>query len=122
MLETLFQLIVGHAVADYPLQSEAMARGKNRNRFLSLSDIPPGQKPVSVWWHYMTAHALVHAGAVGIVTGSTVLAVTEFILHWIIDFAKCENWTNPHQDQALHLLCKVVYAAVMCAGGACAHG
>jgi len=68
-----------------------------------------GQKPVAVWWHYMTAHALIHAGAVWLVTGNVWFALAEFVLHWAIDFAKCENWTNPHADQALHVACKVAY-------------
>ena len=52
-------------------------------------------------------HDLIQAGAVWIVTGHTGLAALEFVLHWIIDFAKCENWTGVHTDQALHVACKV---------------
>ena len=106
-MELLFKLLIGHALADYPLQGDATAKGKNRHN--PPHGIPPGQKLVAVWWHYMTAHALIHAGAVWIVTGSMWFALAEFVLHWCIDFAKCENWTNPHADQALHVACKVAY-------------
>jgi len=54
-------------------------------------------------------HDLIQAGAVWIVTGHTGLAALEFVLHWMIDFAKCENWTGIHTDQALHVACKVAY-------------
>lgn len=32
MLSTLVALLMGHALADFALQSDAMAKGKNRNR------------------------------------------------------------------------------------------
>jgi hypothetical protein len=104
----LFKLMIGHALADYPLQNDAMAKGKNRHN--PPYGLPPGQKPCQVWFHYLIAHALIHAGVVWIITGSVGFALAELVLHWMIDFAKCENWTNPHQDQLLHIGCKVVYA------------
>lgn len=104
---TLFALLIGHALADYPLQGDAIAKGKNRHN--PPYGIPPGQKPAAVWTHYLTAHALIHAGFVWAITGSGWCGAIEFVLHWIIDFAKCENWTNPHQDQLLHVVCKVCY-------------
>jgi hypothetical protein len=30
----------------------------------------------------------------------------------LIDFVKCEKWTNFHQDQGLHILSKAVYVAI----------
>jgi hypothetical protein len=109
-LALLFAMLIGHAFADYPWQGELVAKGKNRHS--PPYGIPPGQKPVAVWTHYLTAHALIHAGMVWFITGSVWLGAIEFVLHWLIDFAKCENWTNPHQDQALHIACKVVYAFI----------
>lgn len=103
----LFKFLIGHALADYPLQGDAIAKGKNRHN--PPYGLPPGQKTCRVWWHYMTAHALIHAGAVLVITNNVWLALIEFVLHWFIDFAKCENWTNPHQDQTLHVLCKIAY-------------
>ncbi len=61
------------------------------------------------WYYWLAAHALVHGGVVFVVTGSAVLALVEVILHSAIDYAKCERWIGFHQDQALHVLCKVGY-------------
>jgi len=109
-METLFALLIGFALADFAMQSDAMARGKNRHN--KPSYIPAGQTPVAVWPYYLSAHALIHAGAVWCVTGDVRLGVAEFVLHWIIDFLKCENITNPHMDQLLHFMCRVIYAVI----------
>lgn len=112
-----FALVIGHAIADFPLQGEFLAKAKNRHA--DLSDIF-GKIPIppSLWIHALTAHSLVHAGAVWLVTGSVALGVLELVIHWIIDFSKCENWTSFTTDQLLHLGCKVSYAALLCAGPA----
>ena len=107
----LFQLLIGHAVADYWGQSGDMARGKNRHNV--PMNVPPGQVPKALWWHWLTAHALIHAGAVLVVTGSVWLGLAELVLHWCIDFAKCENWTGPTQDQLLHVACKVLWSVLV---------
>lgn len=109
-MSALFALLIGHALADYPLQGEAIAKGKNRHN--PPHGIPAGQKPVAVWFHYLTAHALIHSGFVWLITGSVWLGLAEFVAHWLIDFAKCENWTNPHQDQLLHIACKIIYVII----------
>jgi len=101
----LFQLIVGHAVADFALQSDAMASEKCRH-----SDTPL-QKSVP-WYYWLSAHALIHGGAVFVVTQSVALGVAETVLHWWIDFGKCSRWFNIHVDQALHVACKVAWWAV----------
>lgn len=105
-----FALLIGHAIADFPLQGDAMAKGKNRHN--QPSNVPPGQRPVKVWFHYLTAHSLIHSGFVWAITGSIWLGLAECVLHWVIDFIKCENWTNPHGDQLLHIGCKVAYACL----------
>ncbi len=106
----LFALIIGHALADYPLQGKFLAIRKNRH-------IKPleygGDVPGIIWVYCLSAHSLVHAGAVWLVTGSVVFGFIEFVVHWLIDFAKCEKWTTFHQDQGLHLLSKVIYVAVI---------
>ena len=102
-LTLFFQLIIGHALADFVLQTPAMAAGKNRNL------LP--ETPVT-WPYWLTAHALIHAGMVGIITGSWTLAAAEFAIHWAIDFAKCENWTGIHSDQAMHVACKVLWVVL----------
>ena len=103
----LFWLLVGHAVADYPLQSDFIAKAKNRHNPMGF--IPAGQTPQVHWPFVLCAHAATHAGAVALVTGSVFLGVLEFVAHTIIDFAKCENWTSIYSDQALHVGCKLLW-------------
>lgn len=106
----LFALIIGHAVADYPMQGKFLAIRKNRH-------IKPleygGEVPPSLWVYCLSAHSLVHAGAVWLITGSVIFGFAEFVLHWAIDFAKCEKWTTFHQDQGLHILSKIAYVLII---------
>ena len=112
MLELFISLIMGHALADFALQSDAMAKGKNFSRPVDLSKIPPGQKVQVVWPYWMAAHALIHGGMVFLITGSLGLGVAEAAAHWWIDCAKCANITGIHMDQFLHAFCKVIW--VLC--------
>jgi hypothetical protein len=102
MLILFFKLLIGHALADYALQDDMMVHRKNRRDL--------GYGP---WCYWMTAHALINAGAVWIVSASAVCAVAELVLHWAIDFSKCEKWTNPHLDQLLHVCCKIGYVIAL---------
>ena len=106
MFELLFKLIIGHAVADFVLQPTSMAKGKCRHY---KSDSSKGNNAGPNWYYWLTAHALVHGGMVWFITGNPVFGLVELILHWFFDYAKCENWTNIHTDQLLHILCKVAY-------------
>lgn len=116
MLSQLFLLVVGHAVADYPLQSDFMAREKNPWLPQDPARVPPGQKPVVFWPWVLSAHALIHGGAVMLITGSALLGVLETLCHWCIDLAKCAGWTGLNTDQCLHLACKVVWLLMLAAG------
>jgi len=102
----LFYMIAGHALMDFSLQNDTMALEKNRHRD------SPMQKSVP-WYYWLTAHALIHGGTVGYITGSIHLGIAETIIHWIIDFGKCEKWYNIHVDQFLHIACKVVWYLIM---------
>lgn len=114
ILSLFFLLIIAHSVCDYALQSDTMAKGKNRNRELDLSKIPPGQKPLKhVWVYWLTSHSLIHSGGVYLVTGSIYLAIGEFVLHWLIDFLKCENITTIDIDQGLHIACKILWIVIL---------
>lgn len=113
MIQTLFSLMVGFAIADFALQTDAIAKGKNRHN-VDRSRVPPGQKFCACWPYFLTAHALIHAGAVWAATGIWWIGLIEMVAHWVIDFIKCENWTNPHQDQALHFVCRIVYVWLWC--------
>lgn len=107
MGQMFFWLIVGHALCDFALQSDAMAKGKNRN--VKPTNIPPGAIPQTIWPYWLTSHALIHAGAVALITGSIGFGLAEFFAHWLIDYMKCENVTDIHADQAFHLVCKVFW-------------
>jgi len=108
-------LLIAHAVADYPLQGTFLAIAKNRHN--DASPLFPGEAPPQwLWIQALSAHSLIHAGAVWLVTGSVVLGIAEFILHWLIDYAKCERWTGFHTDQALHVACKAGYVLVIAIG------
>lgn len=107
MSVSFFWLLVGHALADFPLQGDFIARGKNRH--VKPTYIPPGQTPQTIWPYCLSAHALIHAGFVAAITGSFALGLAELVLHWLIDFAKCESWTGIHSDQALHVACKILW-------------
>lgn len=111
-LETLFKLLIAHAFSDFALQPEAMAKGKNRNRKIDPKLIPEGQRPVKVWLYYLLAHALISAGCILIFVPYLPMYYIplEFFLHFVIDFIKCENKTNPHEDQLLHFLTKIMYS------------
>jgi hypothetical protein len=90
MTNAFLWLLVGHFVADYPLQGSFIGQFKNRHAARDYA----GQG---------IAHAAIHAGTVASVTGSCWLGGAEFATHWVIDAAKCEGWTGINTDQALHV-------------------
>lgn len=98
---TLLLLIAGHFVADYPLQGDFLARGKNHRAQTVYLGVP--------WWHCLTAHAAIHAGMVALLTGSVVLGMAELMIHWVTDYAKCEGWIGINTDQSVHLGCKAAW-------------
>jgi hypothetical protein len=108
-----FWLMIGHAFADFPLQPPFMARGKNRNVQTDYDPALHGSSKAVIWPFFLTGHALIHAGFVGVITGSTGWALFELIAHWIIDFAKTNNWTTMYVDQALHMLTKALIVWVI---------
>lgn len=117
----LFFLIVffvaGHALMDFALQGDAMANCKCRKANHPLQKAVP-------WYYWLSAHALLHGAAVGTivrwadfnVTTAAYYAMLEALVHWLIDVAKCEGLTNIHQDQALHVTCKVIWALMLVNG------
>ena len=115
--ETLFLLLVGHAVADYALQSDWIANNKNRHA------IPKGYDPQkhgprqTVWPYVLSAHGLVHGGMVYLVTGHFGLALFESVAHILIDAGKCEKLYGIHRDQFFHFICKVFVAFMIATGG-----
>lgn len=109
-LTLFFMLLIGHALADFALQSTDMAKGKNRHNKV----IPPkGQKYVACWPYWMSAHSLIHGGAVWFCTGMVGLGLAETVVHFLTDMVKCEGHTNPHGDQLIHLACKVLWVIIV---------
>lgn len=100
VLHLLLLLLAVHALCDFPLQGDFLAKAKDPVR--SLPGVP--------WWCAMAAHCLIHAGGVLVVTGSSALASIELVAHGAIDVAKCRSKIDFATDQALHVLCKVAYA------------
>lgn len=100
MIPLFAALLVGHAVADYPLQGDFLAKAKNR--FAPLPGAP--------WFQGMSWHAVMHGGAVWLLTGSLALGVAESICHAVIDDRKCAGKLTFNQDQGLHIVCKALWA------------
>ena len=105
-----FGMVITHAIADFPLQGAFLAQGKNRH--LANSEFQ-GNEPRFLWIYCLTAHAVIQSGGVWLITGSFTLALIEFVIHWLLDYAKCEGWTNFHVDQLAHMLCKAGYVLLL---------
>lgn len=101
MITVLILLLVGHALADYPLQGDFLARAKH------------GSVPLIPAWYALATHSLIHAGFVFWFTDSLILCGVEFVAHWAIDKARVDNRISFLTDQALHIGCKVAYVAVL---------
>lgn len=98
----LLALAVGHALADYPLQGDFLAKAKNRTA--PIPGVP--------WYQALGAHALIHGGVVAALTGVLWLGVAEAVAHFIIDDAKCRGRIDFNQDQALHLAFKAAWVLI----------
>lgn len=96
----LFYLLAGHALCDYPLQGDFLARGKNHKS--PIYGIP--------FWQCLFAHAFIHGGMVALVTGKWYLGLAETVIHAIVDYGKCDGWYGFNGDQALHISCKVLWS------------
>jgi hypothetical protein len=101
-LKVLFWLLAAHAVCDFPLQGDFMARAKVTTR-----PLPGVPAPLVLVWH-----ALIHAAAVTALTNSYRLGLVEFVAHYGIDELKNRGLTGFAEDQALHATCKVLYVLV----------
>ncbi len=100
-MRNLLLLIIGHYVADFPLQNDFMALNKE-----------PG-KPM--WKTLLLAHCAIHAGPVLLITGDCGLAIAEFFAHLITDYCKGRKWIGLGVDQVIHILCKLAWFFI--AGG-----
>ena len=102
MISIFFALLFVHFLFDYPLQGDWMSRAKNS------SDPIPG----APWYHAMFAHTFMHGAGVTLVTGLWTLGVLEMVIHWVTDHLKCNGKLTFNQDQAIHVVCKLVWAYI----------
>lgn len=101
----LFYLLAAHALADYALQTEKMAKAKNPSYQRQHEGEPH-------WWMWLGAHSFIHGGLVGIVTGMWVLGVLEAVTHGYTDYLKCKGRIGIFVDQVIHVGAKVLWAAI----------
>lgn len=109
--ELLGLLLFGHFIADYPLQGAFLAEAKNR--FRPMAGVP--------WYQALGAHAAIHGGVVGVITGNLWLGLAEAVIHAIIDDRKCAGTFGYNTDQALHFACKLLWVGLI-ASGVCSLG
>lgn len=98
----LILLLFAHALADYPLQGDFLSRAKNK--FAPIPGVP--------WFQAMGAHVMIHAGFVYLITGNVAVAVAEMVIHGLTDHNKCAGRIGFNADQAIHISCKVLWAAI----------
>jgi hypothetical protein len=98
--------VVMHALADFPLQGDYLARQKSRKTATSH-----GECAVA-----LIAHCVIQAGGVWLVSGSPALAAAELILHGLIDWGKGEGKYGVVTDQLLHVGCKLAYVLILVMG------
>lgn len=103
MIAVFFKLMAGHYLMDFGLQNDFIAKFKS-----------PGSAPF--WIHVMIAHCMMQAIPVYFVTGNVGLAELEFVAHFFIDYNKCRGRLSFNHDQALHVVCKLVWALCATAG------
>ena len=108
-LTILWWLLVAHAFTDYVFQTSEMVYLKKPGTGRSNDKAGP-------WWWWMVAHGLINGAGVGLVTGSTLLAVCETVHHALTDYGKCRGWLNVTWDQTSHLFVKVLYAGALTYG------
>jgi hypothetical protein len=96
-LETAFWLLVAHALCDFPLQNDYLARAKSA--WCGHAE----------WPWALAAHSLIQGGGVALVTGSVGLGLAEAVAHAAIDNLKCAGRISYSVDQGLHVVCKLVW-------------
>lgn len=101
-----FNMAAAHALCDFPLQPGLMSAAKR-----------PGAVPTMPWPFALGCHALIHGGAVSLLTGVWWLGAAETVAHALVDGAKCRGAFGMKTDQALHLSAKLLWAAIAVAVG-----
>jgi len=107
LFEVFFWLIFAHAIADYPLQGDFLARAKNHKSPI------PGINPLVA----LFMHSMIHAGFVAMITGSLLIGCLELIAHMLCDALKCDGDISFVEDQVAHVLFKALWVFVYAAFG-----
>lgn len=102
MLKLVFMLVAAHALCDFPLQGDYLSRGKNHKAPL----------PGTPWFLLLMMHALIHGGAVTLITGSLWLGLAETAVHAATDYAKCDGRIGYVTDQGIHVAFKILLAVL----------
>lgn len=108
-LDIAFWLLAGHAAADFALQTRWMTVAKDHRSTLNKCAQP-------LWPIALSAHGLIHGGAVALATGSVMLGALETISHMVIDYVKSAGRIGLYVDQVLHIVCKGVWLGLLMAG------
>lgn len=107
----LLALIMGHMLGDFPLQGQFLALGKERRYW--TGENAPFEAGKGMWIYCLSAHSLIQAGIVWIISGSLLLCLIELVVHWAIDLSKGEGHISLATDQILHIGTKVIFAAAV---------
>lgn len=102
-LELFAAMLVLHSLADYAAQGDFMANAKNFTT-------PVGK---NIWPWALWSHSMIHGGAVWLVTGSPIMGLCEAVAHGSVDYLKCAGVITYDEDQALHILFKAVWTALL---------
>ena len=103
-LQLFILLILGHFLADFPLQSDRMAVEKC-----------PGKDVVLNWRWWLSAHAATHGFVVAIVTGLPLFGLFEMLTHSLIDYGKCRLHYPLFVDQSFHWASKLLWVLLITA-------
>ena len=103
-LITFWLLLIAHAFTDYVWQPPEMGWRKDPTAQ------PPEIGKYGPWWWHLSAHSLINAGGVYVVTGNITCSIGEYTVHWLTDYAKCRGWVSTNLDQFIHLFSKGVWA------------
>ncbi|MCA9268776.1 MAG: DUF3307 domain-containing protein, partial [Planctomycetales bacterium] len=98
--------IGAHCFFDYAGQGDFMSNAKNQEKPI------PGVPAATVMW----SHAAIQGAAVAYITGIWLLFFFEAVCHYLIDRSKCAGKMSFNQDQALHILCKLIWWGMAIAG------
>ena len=100
-LNLFLLLAMAHFLADFGLQNDRMAVEKC-----------PGKGVTLPWQWWLWSHAAIHGFFVAVLTGVPLLGLAEWLVHGLIDIAKCRKAYSLKADQVLHLLTKLLWAAL----------